>query len=96
MPIHKLYKAFATQGVRSRWLGDVDLRVRRCTVEKSVRILWSDGTPLNAHFWAKGHAKSQVQIQHRDLPSRVEADRMRAFWTERLAVLTELLGSAPK
>lgn len=92
VPIADLYRAFGAR-VRKRWLGDVGLRVKKATVEKSMRITWEDGTPLDVYFWEKGPAKSQVQLQHRAQPSKARADELRAFWTERLAALgAELRG----
>jgi len=40
---------------------------------------------------AKGASKSQVALEHRKLASKAEADRMRAFWTERLNALAAML-----
>ncbi|MGQ0721131.1 MAG: hypothetical protein ACT4PE_06090 [Candidatus Eiseniibacteriota bacterium] len=91
-----LYDAFATARVRKRWLGGVDLTVQRATPPKSIRLLWSDGTRVEAYLQAKGPAKSQVQVQHRGLPSRAVADTMRALWTDRLAKLEGLLTVRPR
>ena len=96
VPIRDLYQAFATKRARSRWLGEVDIKVKKSTVDKSVRFLWADGTPLEVHFWSKGAAKSQVQLQHRGLPSKAAADKMRAYWTERMAALTRSLAPSKR
>ena len=56
-----------------------------------MRMRWSDGTPVEANFWSKGEAKSQVQLQHRGIASRAEAEHLRSFWTERLAALGQVL-----
>lgn len=90
VPLDELYRAFGAR-VRRRWLGEIDLRVRKATVGKSMRITWSDGTPLDVYFWEKGPSKSQVQLQHRGRESREDADRMRAFWTEKLGALDKTL-----
>ena len=91
--IAKLYRAFGAQG-RKRWLGEAKLTVKKATPKKSMRLSFEDGTPVEVHFWEKGSQKSQVQLQHRQRPSKSDADRIRAFWAQRLAALGEVL--APK
>ena len=73
------------------WLGDAGVRMSKATRHKSMRWKWPDGTPIEVYFWPKGPAKCQVQLQHRKLPSRAEAERLRTFWAERLARVGELL-----
>jgi hypothetical protein len=92
VPVDMLYAAFATARARKRWLGGVDLTVKKATARKTIRLLWADGTPVEAYFLAKGPAKSQVQIQHRGLSSRAAAETMRGLWANRLAKLSEMLG----
>ena len=92
VPIATLYKAFGARQ-RKKWLGDADVTVRKAIVDKSMRITWTDGTPLDVHFLAKGPSKSSVHLQHREQPTKAAADRVRAFWTERLSALGEVLGS---
>jgi uncharacterized protein YndB with AHSA1/START domain len=91
VPLAKLYGAFATKRARDRWLGEVELEVKKATRGKTIRMLWEDGTPLEAYFDSKGKAKSVVTLQHRNLASKEAADRMRDFWTGRLGALAGLL-----
>ena len=42
-------------------------------------------------FLAKGSAKSQVAIQHEKLADKATAERMKAYWTERLDALGGML-----
>ena len=56
-----------------------------------MRLTHRDGTPVDVYFWDKGPAKSQVQLQHRQLPTKAAADKMRVLWTERLGTLAEQL-----
>lgn len=67
------------------------LAVRGATPNKSMRLRWEDGSPIDIGFMAKSESKSQVALEHRELASKVEADRMRAFWTERLNALAAML-----
>ena len=92
VPLAKLYAAFGARK-RKAWLGDAEVTVKKATRGKSMRLTWSDGCPVEVYFWEKGAAKSQVQLQHRQLPDKKAADRVRAFWTERLAELGRRLDS---
>lgn len=90
VPLADLYAAFDARR-RSRWLGGAKPRVKKATPGKSIRWTWDDGTPVDVYFWEKGPAKSQVQLQHRELPDKAAVERVKAEWTERLAALGELL-----
>ncbi len=87
-----LYAAFGARK-RVRWLGDVKPRIKTSTRDKSMRLTWEDGTQVDVHFYAKAATKSQVTIQHRELPDKASAERVRAFWTERLAELARSFAS---
>lgn len=90
VPIARLFRAFADPRTRKRWLPGMNLKVRTSTPEKSMRITWPDGTSLQAYFIAKGE-KSLVALQHTKLVSASDAQKMKAFWAERLAALEEIL-----
>lgn len=94
--IGKLYEAFSVERIRELWMPGVEMTVRKSTPEKSMRITWSDETSVEIYFWAKGETKSQVQIQHRKLTSKADAEAMKVFWSERLAALAETLTSAER
>ena len=66
-PIGELYRAFSVARTRRRWLPDVELKVRKSTPQKSMRITWEDGTAVDVHFTEKSSRKSQVAIQHTEL-----------------------------
>ena len=91
VPIAKLYRAFSTKRIREHWLPGVDLTIRTSTREKSMRITWEDESSVEAYFTAKGDAKSQVALQHRKLPNKAAAEKMKQFWGQRLLALSELL-----
>jgi hypothetical protein len=90
VPLAKLYAAFNARG-RGKWMNGVKLTVRGATPNKSMRLRWEDGSPIDVGFMAKGESKSQVALEHRTLASKAEADRMRSFWTERLNALAAML-----
>ena len=68
------------------------LRVRTARPGRSIRADWKDGpTRLDIGFSARGDAKSQVAVAHRRIPDPETADRLKAFWRERVAALKRLL-----
>jgi hypothetical protein len=92
VPVERLYDAFVDEPLRERWLPDGRLRERTATKPRSARFDWGDGeTRVIVGFEAKGDGKSVVAIEHARLPGAAEAERMKAFWRERIATLKEVL-----
>lgn len=92
VPVERLHAAFVNESVRRLWLPEATLRLRTATAPKSARFDWGDGeTRVNAGFVAKGDAKSTVGLIHERLGDADEAQRMKAFWRERLATMREVL-----
>jgi len=90
-PLATLYAAFSNARRRARWLHGVKLTVRGATPNKSMRIRWEDGTPIDVGFYARGETKSQVALAHGKLRTKEDADRLRAFWSERLEALAAMM-----
>ena len=42
-------------------------------------------------FTAKGEARSTAALQHERLPDAEEAERMKAYWRERITMLKQVL-----
>jgi hypothetical protein len=79
VPVEQLFDAFLEQS---------ELRERTATRPKSARFDWAGGeSRVNATFVAKGEASSTVSVEHRRLADPDEAERMKAFWRERLSTL---------
>ena len=94
-PVQRLYDAFADRELRARWLPDGELRERTATPPKSARYDWGDGsTRLVAWFVAKGEAKSTIALSHEKIPDAAEAERLKAYWRERVVALKELVEGA--
>jgi hypothetical protein len=92
VPVDRLYKAFVDKSLRQRWLPKGELRQRTVLKPKSARFDWGDGqTRVIVAFMAKGEAKSTVALAHERLPDAEEAERMKAFWRDRVTALKELL-----
>jgi hypothetical protein len=93
-PLIRVYRAFRDTRSRRRWLGDVKLTVRTAVPNKSMRVTWPDGTSVEWYFVPKGAAKSQVAVQHVKLADREAAERMKAWWGDRLNALERMLNGA--
>ncbi|MFY9344620.1 MAG: hypothetical protein WAT39_19160 [Planctomycetota bacterium] len=93
VPIEQLYDAF-TPGRLPRWLDGQTPALRTTTRPKSMRLKWHDGTTVDIHFWRKGPAKTQVALGHQGFANRADAERMRAWWTDRFGALGEELARA--
>jgi hypothetical protein len=92
VPVDRLYDAFVDESLREHWLPDGHLRERTATKPRSARFDWCDGeTRVVVGFTAKGDARSVVDIEHARLRDAAEAERMKAFWRERVAALKEVL-----
>jgi hypothetical protein len=79
VPVERLFDAFLDS--------QTELRERTSTRPKSARFDWSAGdSRVNVTFMAKGDS-STVAVEHARLADADEAERMRAFWRERLRTL---------
>ncbi|HEX3234973.1 MAG TPA: hypothetical protein VHR41_12295 [Gemmatimonadales bacterium] len=86
-----LYRAWTDGRQRARWLSGVAFRVSTTTRGKSLRMVWEDGSRVDAGFASKGPGRSRVSVRHRKLASAADATRAKRYWTERLAVLADVL-----
>jgi hypothetical protein len=91
VPVSTLFEAFANARKRARWLPGVKLTIRTAQQDRSMRITWPDGTNVEVGFFPKGEAKSMVAVAHNKLPEKDVADRLKAWWTERLDALREVV-----
>ena len=90
----RLFDAFVDEDARAGWLPNGRLRERTATKPRSARFDWAGGeTRVNVVFESKGEAKSTVSVEHARLVDAGQAERMKAFWRERLSALkTQLEG----
>jgi len=92
VPVHRLYDAFVSAALRKLWLPDGELRERTATKPRSARFDWGDGrSRVSVGFIVKSDAKSTVALQHERLADAAEAERMKAFWRDRIAALKDVL-----
>jgi hypothetical protein len=92
VPVERLFDAVVDESQRRSWLPDGELSERTATRPRSARFDWGDGTSrVMVVFDAKGEQKSTVALQHVRLPDIDAADRMKAYWRERVTALKEEL-----
>jgi hypothetical protein len=92
VPVERLYAAFVDPAQRERWLPGADLRERTTIEPRSARFDWGDGgSRVHVALTAKGEDKSTAALTHERLPDGAEAERMKAFWRERVAGLKQEL-----
>ena len=97
IPVERLYDAVVDEADRERWLPGAALRERTATRPKSARFDWEEGrSRLHVTFEGKGEAKSSVSVSHERLGDADEAERMKAYWRERLTVLKAALEGGEK
>jgi hypothetical protein len=90
-PVDRAFAAWKDAALREQWLPRTPLTVRKATPHKSIRILWPDDTSLSVNFWPKGPLKCQVVPQHGKLATPEAAEKMKAYWTEKLEALRAFL-----
>jgi hypothetical protein len=91
VPMSRLYAAFSEKRNRTKWLGEVDLKVGATIKHRSFRMTWTDGKPVAAWFENKGPKKTVVGVTHHKLTDKATAERVKGEWAERLEKLAEVL-----
>ncbi len=91
VPVERLFDAVVDESQRVSWLPGGELTERTATRPKSARFDWGDGaTRVTVAFEAKGDRSTTV-VQHERLADADDAERMKAYWRERVATLKEVL-----
>jgi hypothetical protein len=92
VPVDVLFDAFVDERLRRRWLPDAPLRERTATRPRSARFDWNGGeTRVHVVFAGKGEDRATATLSHERLADAAEAERMKAYWRERVATLKEVL-----
>ena len=93
VPADTLFRAWADERVRSVWLPNADLTIRKATASKSLRITWSDGSTVDVSIYARGKSRSQVVVDHKRLQDAQGVGAMKEYWAGALDVLKQTLES---
>jgi uncharacterized protein YndB with AHSA1/START domain len=92
VPVDRLYEAFVDESVRAGWLPEGGLRERTATRPRSARFDWGeDGSRVVVFFTPKGDGRSLASLSHERLPDGEAAERMKAFWRERVTAVKTLM-----
>ena len=91
VPVATLFDAWVDEDLRREWLNGTPVRIRTATKPKSMRLDWPDQGIVAVGFTAKTRNKSAVALEHSKLSDREAANRVKAYWAERLDALAELL-----
>lgn len=87
-----IYESWNNAKLRVKWLPEKPITIRTARPGKSMRITWVDGkSSLDVNFYEKGKDKCQITVQHGRLPNATEANRVKAYWKERLEKLNDLM-----
>jgi uncharacterized protein YndB with AHSA1/START domain len=91
-PVTRLYRAWADEGLRRRWLPGQAVLIRKAVPEESMRITWTDGVSgLNVRFGDDELLRSRVQVEHVRLRSSDQVQTMRVYWETALERLDRCL-----
>jgi hypothetical protein len=91
VPLTPLFAAWTDAKVRRRWLPGAKFTVSKATPNKSIRMVWADGTRVEVNFFAKGAGKSQVAVEHKKLGGVEAVAKVKEYWKAALERLRELL-----
>ena len=94
-PVDRLYRAWTDGRLRKRWLGDADFSVRKANANRTLRLTWGKGGSVEVNFVSKGVGRGQVAVGHTKLTSAAGVERMKRWWTLRLAALDRMVAAAP-
>lgn len=91
VPMERLRAAFLDPDRRTAWLGDVAMTPRAGRGGSTIRFDWGDGSRVALDFVVRPTGRSTVTVTHGHLAGAEAAERMKAWWRERLATLARLL-----
>lgn len=87
-----IYKSWTNKRSRNVWLKDPEIEIRKANENKSLRITWSDKeSDLDVYFYPKENGKTQLVVNHKNLKSPKDAERMKKYWAENIDNLKNYL-----
>ena len=90
----RLFKAWADEDLRRRWLPGHPIFIRKANPDLSMRISWSDNSSnVNLNLVESGSGQCLLELRHSKLTGQREAAYLRAFWAEALDLLDRVIRS---
>lgn len=97
--VNEVFNAWNNPDLRTRWLFDAPVEVKRATDDKSMRMVWTVGdSSVVVGFMPKGPGKSQVSVEHSKLKDTAAVLQQKEFWKgalERLQSMFEPMVPGP-
>lgn len=85
VPAGVLFRAWADEGLRGRWLPGQRLLIRKAVPDQTLRITWDDGrSGVTVQFTETGGGICRMSIRHIFLGEADQAADKQKFWTEAL------------
>ncbi|MEO8398913.1 MAG: SRPBCC domain-containing protein [Ignavibacteriaceae bacterium] len=91
VPVSELYNAWSDVKLRSKWLPEKNIVIRKATENKLLVITWKDDSTVRVELYKKGEDKSQAVVQQMKIPDSKTADKMKSYWSNALEKLKALL-----
>jgi uncharacterized protein YndB with AHSA1/START domain len=92
-PVERLFAAWQDESQREIWLPG-EIGIRKATQNHSLRASWGgERSNLDIRLYPKGAQKTQVTVQHSELPDAEQAEKMKTYWAEALERLEAYLSS---
>lgn len=90
VPVETLFGAWTDARTRNKWLADKNVKIRKATAPKSIRLQQDDAI-VAVMFTKRGAAKSAVAIDEGGLPSKEAAEAVKQYWSDRFDDLEVVL-----
>jgi len=87
VPADDLFRAWADQGARARWLPHAEFTIRKATPPSAMRIAWGDGSAVDVSVYPRGNTRSRVVVDHKRLRDAHRVRLMKEFWAAALEAL---------
>ncbi len=89
--VNVLYSAWIDDKVRTKWLSEKRMSIRKSTENKSLVIKWFDETTVRVELYKKGSDKTQAVVQQMKIQDSKTAVKMKDFWSKSLEKLKSIL-----
>jgi len=82
-PLPVVWAAWHDRVTLDRWLPGARFEVGKSTPQKTLHLLWGDGTKVVVAFSEKD-GKTKVAVSHEKLAEIAEVPRLQTYWSEAL------------